>query len=648
MEEATSHWKLKRDRDKLYDKSVIKIGLQKFCKEPVLIDMIERAVVVCSQISWEASLFASFHVLRCLENDLPIGPLCQNFWNRCVSTMANGHGGPPDTVDQSFMDSYVLYDRLRPADYQPVQREPYMTHIFEGLRVTMFTNFKTMFSETFEGRLCRWLRLQILESDRETLKDSKVIKSAVTLLKIACTNDAGSIEASLPPFTRLEHLGAGDVEWMQYLVETVRSSIDGPLPLDVSNSKTIHMYFPFMRKILVDIEHHIQTTEKAFRGIKTFSIIPQKKFRAPFIHISTTVLKCMLQSLRGRRKETAADYDDPFQNFLDYLFEVTDDDVDIWKECFDVKSITKGRKQFANSIKTDGISVSATFEILRDGKPMPSKGRKRKKAMEEQEKEVIAKCRDNVLRRCQEGLPTRVVAIDPGCSAPFTGVVYDPTAVHTVKDTDKVPFETIQWSSGKYQHERGNAYRNWQMKRWTEACPDLRTFNETVSTAKTASLDTYVVRISQVLCNLPLLLDFYVHKRRVRRCRWYTFMKHQQSVEKMIVDITATKNHDGQRDTLVAYGNASLNNVRGTKPVLQQGLRRKLRSRCLFVDIDEFRTSKLCCCCLQPMDGKMMKTGKRSYKVRHCETSACHRTFWNRDVNAGINMMFKLLRFLGR
>jgi len=413
MEEATSHRKLKRDRDKLYEKSVIKVGLQKFCKEPVLIEMIERAVVACSQISWETSLFASFHVLRCLENDLPIGPLCQNFWNRCVATMANGRGGPPPTVGQTFMDSYVLYNNLRPTDYQPVQREPYMGHIFEGLRETVLTNFKTVFSETFEGRLCRWLRLQILDSDRETLKDSKVIKSAVTLLKIACTNDAGSIEASLPPFTRLEHLSIDDIEWMQRLVGIVRSSIGGPLPLNVYHSETIPLYFPFMRKILRDIEHHIQTTEKAFRGIKTFSIIPQKKFRAPFIHISTTVLKCMLQSLRGRKKKTAAAYDDPFQDFLDYLLEVVHDDADLWKECFDVKSIAKGRKQFACSIKTDGISVSATVEIPRTGDPMPSKGRKRKKAMQEQEKAAIAVCRDNVLRRCQKGLPDRVVAIDP-------------------------------------------------------------------------------------------------------------------------------------------------------------------------------------------------------------------------------------------
>jgi transposase len=64
----------------------------------------------------------------------------------------------------------------------------------------------------------------------------------------------------------------------------------------------------------------------------------------------------------------------------------------------------------------------------------------------------------------------------------------------------------------------------------------------------------------------------------------------------------------------------------------------------MFVDVDEFRTSKLCCACHGKMNGKMMKTGKRSYKVRHCENSACHRTFWNRDVNASINILFRFMR----
>ena len=645
-EKTSSHRKLKRDRDKNYEKSVIKTGLRKFCTEPLLVEMIEKAVVACSQVSWEASMFASFHVLRCLENDLPIESLGQTFWNQCIMTMANGRRGPPDTVDHSFMESYVLYDRLRPSDYQPVRREPFMGHIFEGLRETLLTNFETVFSETFQGRLCRWIRLQILESDRENLKDSATIKSAVTLLKIACTNEGGSVQASLPPFKRLESLDADDAAWMQQLVDTVRSSIGGPLPLDMYRSATIPLYFPFLRQMLRDIERHIQTNEKAFRGIKTFSMLPQKKFRAPFIHISTTVLKCMLQSLRGRKKANADEYADPSSTYIHYLLDVVGDDADLWKECFAVKSIGRGRKHFAHSIKTDGISVSATVEIPRAGDPMPSKGHKRKKAVKQREKEATVVCRENVLRRCQESLPDRIVAIDPGCNAPFTGVVYDARAVCTVGDVDKVPFETVQWSSGKYQHERGNAYRNWQMRRWTEACPDLKTFNQTIPTAKTASLDAYSDRISTVLHTLPLLMDFYVHKRRVRRCRWHSFMKHQRSIEQMVADITGTASHHDQEDVLVAYGNASLNNVRGAKPVLQQGLRRRLRRRCLFVDIDEFRTSKLCCSCLCSMRGKMMKTGTRSYKVRHCENSACHRTFWNRDVNASINILVKLLRFL--
>ena len=641
---STNHRALRRERNKYFDTTVIKMGLRQFCKDPGMIDMIERAVVTCSQVSWEASLFASFHVLRCLEDNIVIPPLDQTFFERCISTIANGRNGPSKNVPQELKESFERFRALRPDEYVYVEREPFMCHMFQQYAVTVLTNFKTVFAQTFYSRLCRWLRLKILESDRDTIKQGNKIKSAVALLCSACTDESIDIEASLPRYTRLRDvLDAGDKTWMTDLVQEVRRSI-GPLPLDMSDPEK---YFAFQRRILGDIENHIRTAQEtdtpSFRGMKTFSILPQKKFRAPFIDITNTILRDMVISMRNNI--------DPESEDTSLYDLILDFDVEqIWKEFFNVKKVAKGRKSFAGSIKTDGISVSVTVQVPR-AVPLPSRGIARKRALQEAERETIAWCKNRVLQQCQtNGLPDRVVAIDPGCNAPFTGVIHDPRAAETIRgrsdDADRVRFETLQWSAAKYRDERGTAYRNCQMKQWTKVCPDIKSYNDTALTAKSASLDTYSNRISHVLRNLPLLLDFYVHKRRVRRCRWYTYMRHQQSVEKMVADITGAKKHDEQREVLVAYGNATFNNVRGTQPVLQQGLRRKLRKRCLFVDIDEFRTSKLCCCCGQPMRGKVMRNNKRSYKVRHCESSACHRTYWNRDVNASINILFKLLRFV--
>lgn len=606
-------------------------------------DMIERAVVACSQASWEASMLASFHVLRCMDNAIPVEPLHQTFWNNCIMTTASGGIGR-SRVTPAFRDSYDAFVQLRPQGYVPPAREPFMCRILEGVREGMLTNFKTVFAETFGSRLCRWLRLQILDSDRDLLKASKRIKSAVTVLNIACTDATGSIEEIVQRFSRLNDIDDSDTRWMRDVVEQVRASIGGTLPLDLANADAVPKYFPFLRRILADIETHIASTNEAHRGIRTFSLLPQKSFRAPFIHISNTVLKEMLKSLRGR---LALDghYDDPRAMYIHYLLDIVDDDEELWRECFDLKKVVKGRKRFACSIKTDGVSVSVTVDVPRRDGPVPLSGFKRKKAMKTLEKAAVESAREDVMELCRRnGLPDRVIAIDPGFSAPFTGAVYAPKAELALTHPANVPFESVTWSAGKYRHERGNAYAQNQMRRWTDNSPDVKSFNETVPTAKTASLSAYSQRISRVMSALPALMEFYVLKRRVRRCRWFSYMRRQASLEAMVTDIAGTKDHMAQRDVLVAYGNAAMHAVKGTKPVLQKGLRQRLRSRCMFVDIDEFRTSKLCCACHGEMDGKMMETGKRSYKVRRCENSACHRTFWNRDVNASINILFRLLR----
>ena len=657
-ERKKGHREIRRNRRGHFDTSVIKVGLASFCKEPLLIHLIDKAVRVCSQVSWEANMLASFHVLRCLENDIQVQPLTQSFWDNCISTIANGSKNVhvPPTASQDFRDSYAAYAALRPSNYVPVVREGYMCHIFEGLRQSTLVNFETVFKETFLSRLCVWLRLKIMDSGRETLKDSKVVKSTVTLLRQACTNDTGSVALLHPKFTSLKHFDDDDLWWMQEVVEFVRKNIGGPLPVELFGAEIIPAYLPFMRHILGDIEAHNRDRGKeSNRGNRAFSLLPQKQFRVPFIHVSTTVLKSLLKEIRGRAR-TNQDVYDATQAYVSYILDHGTDD-ELWKECFRVDTVSKGRKQFANSIKTDGISVSATVHIPRQGPPLPAKGLKRKLAVQAIEDKETTAMLENIMKACAGNLPERVIAIDPGVKAPVTGVVYDPKAVASLSEPHGTNhhFETVRWTSGKYYEECGFTARTKQMKKWSDAAPVIDVFNKTVASGKTASLETYSTRVRQALETLPDLLEFYVDKRRVRRLRWHTYMKTQQATEKMIAAITTTKTHADQKRVLVAYGDASMHNVHGTKPVVQKALHRRLRKRCLVLNIDEFRTSKLCCSCLLEMDGKWVEErivkGKivKAHKlldVRHCQTSACHRTFWHRDVNAAINILMKCLRLI--
>ena len=57
----------------------------------------------------------------------------------------------------------------------------------------------------------------------------------------------------------------------------------------------------------------------------------------------------------------------------------------------------------------------------------------------------------------------------------------------------------------------------------------------------------------------------------------------------------------------------------------------------------EFRTSKLCSACHVEMRGAKLRdqgTGRidENFHVRNCRNRQCARTFWDRDVNAAINI----------
>jgi len=137
---------------------------------------------VSSQVTWEASLLVSFHVLRCLESGIDVEPLEQSFWDRCISAIANGDKGIGMNASEELKESFRLYAQLRPHEYVPVKREGYMNHIFLGLRQTMLTNFKTVFVETFHT-VVKMSTKRALEAMVDAAMDSTQLDAMLGFLK---------------------------------------------------------------------------------------------------------------------------------------------------------------------------------------------------------------------------------------------------------------------------------------------------------------------------------------------------------------------------------------------------------------------------------------------------------------------------------
>ena len=73
--------------------------------------------------------------------------------------------------------------------------------------------------------------------------------------------------------------------------------------------------------------------------------------------------------------------------------------------------------------------------------------------------------------------------------------------------------------------------------------------------------------------------------------------------------------------------------MRGLPLIMNSTLARKMRQSASVVFVNGFTTSLNCSSCHEAM--KQMK----KLRVKCCETNTCIRKYWNRDVNAAINIL---------
>ena len=125
-----------------------------------------------------------------------------------------------------------------------------------------------------------------------------------------------------------------------------------------------------------------------------------------------------------------------------------------------------------------------------------------------------------------------------------------------------------------------------------QADPDLVGIFEQMPSAKVASTAALGQHILYRLQHLSIVLDHFCASE-YQMLRWATYRKRQSAMAKICNLIT-----DKNSDTVVGYGDAAFNSSTPTS-----SLRRRLRSLCHVYDVDEFRSSKLCCACHQPMIG---------------------------------------------
>ena len=320
--------------------------------------------------------------------------------------------------------------------------------------------------------------------------------------------------------------------------------------------------------------------------------------------------------------------------------------------------------RFGNYILTDGVGVSLTInkrksevdiekmELAREIKAMQIKARGDADAdaelvrLNDEKKDLNKRTKkpNDHQYRVSDDLKAKldlktgdmtIRAIDPGKKAIGTWVERTSDKHVTAHGVEDNEFQYMHGdvSSGEWIFMSGQKQYTKKMSKrtkegcpgWSE-CPSLKTEVE----ADLVEAIRYRVALLPAMHGLRFK-DLWLQKQRMRK-----FVKRQSALETVVARFCGTANKVKQKENVViALGDADMRgNMRGLPPVMSTTWVKHLMRCTMVVMVNEFRTSKLCCGCHE-----VMHQQKNCFRVKRCLNSDCSRGFWNRDVNAAINIL---------
>ena len=276
---------------------------------------------------------------------------------------------------------------------------------------------------------------------------------------------------------------------------------------------------------------------------------------------------------------------------------------------------TNSRKRFHpfhDEVQTDGISASVTMFCPHPPQSAPALAHP-PPPHQPPTPPASGKCRKR--KRAQpastgwvSGLPDRnidqthrIVGLDPGRRSLFTAAIHSQPAADSLQAqrANAIPYSTLTWGSSRWREASGVKYRLHKTTLWLNRDFNLKATLEATPSAKVATVADFSRHVEYRMQYEAAAVDHF-GDRRHRQLRWRSFIKRQQAYSHICNAISA-----GSANTVVAYGDASFSSScgKGNPSTPTVSLRRKLAYHCNVFDIDEFRTSKLCCACKSAMDG---------------------------------------------
>ena len=318
--------------------SCVKLSLNQLLTNSGRCLPIAEAVNALQKLRTEAYIFANLHVLRLLERGVPLPPLDQTFFYRCLCAVAD------DACKDAEMEiSRAAYCACRPAGYARASRQA-LRGVLQNCSQQMATATKNHVTMNLYKRMQRhcWLRF-----DMDGAEAYSVLKDIFT------------IEAPSSPLPSLEgwiHVhGELKLPSGNPIVAHFREMM--PCPTERAMQSSPHL---FMRA-LWEMERFNQRHPNR-KGIRGFSLLPLAGgFNAGYIKICSTGLRALL---------VAAGATVPAES----IFLQPDIRAAFWRQCFRVRKVETANRIFADELLTDGKAVSVVLRRQLDRAPEPAAG----------------------------------------------------------------------------------------------------------------------------------------------------------------------------------------------------------------------------------------------------------------------------------
>ncbi|KAL3131781.1 hypothetical protein ABBQ38_007499 [Trebouxia sp. C0009 RCD-2024] len=622
----------------------VKVGFKKVFPNPNIAGMIQRAVKLATPVVQQAHLLANLHVQMC-EVGLQLPPLNDTFWNRCMSAVSEATEGSGDydpAVDPALTASLASYSAAVPANFARPQRPAFIKSVISEASKLAVTNFKNHVAVNFFSRTKRWIKLQLSHSQPPQSQARQYfsglfrpqLRSWSSLIMRCGTNPQHTIASLLPTYTTLAHPPPVALVHAQALVAHLQARIPVPATSD-SISASPHLYLLWMWEMLQDIEPLAAAHEP---GSKLFSMVPQCGNQTRFITITSTCLHRLLHFSPQRPNSLPNLGHENSSAFIAHQ--------DIWwlahTRCMAFAQRHRHHWNFGYHVSTDGVSVSIGLELEAPVPGQPLHPYRLAQLAPPGQPQPVQGVLGPFLHNLQSA--PRIVGIDPGRINIYTAVVHTPQAAQTLQQPSPVKYQTLKCTAASFREQSGANARTTKVAKWLKTDRPVNQAVNDMPSAHTSSSQAFSHHCSYRLQHSHLIASHFT-SRRYKTLRWETYTGKQRALAMLCNEVTARN-----KDTVVAFGNAEFaHNSRGRPSSLTKGFKRQLAGRCRLFEVDEHNTSAKCCACYQPMSGMGLGTdpnnhgrrdrGPRSYDVRLCTNTVCHRSLWHRDVNAAINML---------